>query len=44
MAKSIIVHALTKKRAEVSGQIVALEDRIRQLAFTIVLAISTILL
>jgi hypothetical protein len=30
MAQSIIVHALTEKRAEVSGQIVVLEDRIRQ--------------
>ena len=30
MAQSIIVHALTEKRAEVSGQIAALEGRIRQ--------------
>ena len=30
MAQSIIIHALAEKRAEVSGQIAALEARIRQ--------------
>ena len=30
MAQSLIIHALTEKRAEISGRIADLEERIRQ--------------